>query len=83
MPDDIEKYAETKVIERMLACENMANITSIIEWRKKEFDMTDKEAEDFINKYTRPTYYKVEWIKSEFNEKEQECDTFNKIFKEF
>lgn len=77
----MEEFAKSDIIRHMLYYDNVITLKKIIEWRKKEYDMTDEEAEEFKEKYIRGLYFSFDRIKSVSNEKDQECFKGTKIYK--
>ena len=66
----MEKYATTKIFERVLKCQMLFLLERIAVHQK----LNEEETKDFIEEYQDPIYYNLEWVRKESLEYEQLFD---------
>jgi hypothetical protein len=66
----MEKYATTKIFERVLKYQMFFLLERIADYKK----LSEEEKKDFIEEYQDPIYYNLEWVRKESLEYEQLFD---------
>jgi len=65
----METLAKTRVLEKILECQNKILLLRIAKWK----NMNETETKEFMDEYLDPAYYTLEWINRECIEGGQAC----------